>query len=154
MNKKQVETKEDIENYYSSNRKFKFKDDYQPESVKDIITKMLSKDSETVFLKGGYHCSRNRRRSMDDIITISKYYFPNFTVKEILNEFRNNLNTEHEGLYKYRTVSYCGVIKKNNFYQSPYKESSNEKLFEEINFRNNGFPNCQIMIKDLINNLK
>src|SRR3970282_374180 len=89
MTKKDVTTIKDLEIYYNKIRKIRFKDDVIIKSIEDILyyTIDLKQDPiETYFVRGGLQCDYDRYRSLDDIIKLSKFYFPKSRIKDILFE--------------------------------------------------------------------
>lgn len=85
MRKKDVRTIKDLENYYNKVRKIKFTDEIVVEKLEDIFEK-ISKYN-TFYVRGGHQCSSYRNRSIDDIIRMSKFYFPKLKAKKIIESY-------------------------------------------------------------------
>lgn len=146
VNKKQVITKEDLQTYYKTCRKIKFKGDYKPDSILDILNKIKNHNNSeaTYFKKGSLHCTIERRRSIDDYVNLCHYYFPEITVKECLDSVTNidNLKVTHEYIDNYTAqIGYCGNIRKSNFWVTCY---SNHKPVDKLLISNLGFTNCNL----------
>lgn len=156
MNKSQVETKEDLELYYSKVRKIRFKEeDLKFNSVNELFARYVKRDSnDTYYKKGRQHCSTGRNRSIDDFIVIAKNYFPNLTVKEILLEIKDFQNEKVDigyGTFNYAYLSYCNNIRKNNiFYTSMLLSWINKDPLSCVNLKENGFKNCNLTLKSII----
>jgi len=156
MNKSQVETKEDLELYYSKVRKIRFKEeDLKFNSVNELFARYIKRDSnDTYYKKGKQHCSTGRNRSIDDFIVIAKNYFPNLTVKEILLEIKDFQNEKVDigyGTSSYPFLSYCCTIRKNNiFYTSVLSGWMKEDTLSRVNLKENGFKNCNLTLKAVI----
>ena len=156
MNKSQVETKEDLELYYSKVRKIRFKEeDLKFNSVKELFARYIKRDSnDTYYKKGSQHCYAGRNRSIDDFIVIAKNYFPNLTVKEILLEikdFQNEKVNTGYGTFNHPILSYCHTIRKNNiFYTSMLSSWISKDPLSCVNLKENGFKNCNLTLKAVI----
>ena len=156
MNKSQVETKEDLELYYSKVRKIRFKEeDLKFNSVKELFARYVKRDSnDTYYKKGTQHCNIDRYRSIDDFIVIAKNYFPNLTVKEILLEIKDfqteKVNTGY-GTFHYAYLGYCHNIRKNNIFHASILSSwINKDPLSCVNLKENGFKNCNLTLKAVI----
>ena len=149
MNKKQVKTKEDLEEYYNKCRKIKFVEGtIKPKNTLQVIKRVLGYegDSEkTVFTRGGHNCYSNKYRSLDDVIKIVKYYYPKKKIKDIIKSILKYQKTFDYKFY----FGYCPNIRKTNF-----RGISHYSTFGEYHFRASfefqGFPNCKISIVDYI----
>ena len=156
MNKSQVETKEDLELYYSKVRKIRFKEeDLKFNSIKELFARYIKRDSnDTYYKKGTQHCSTGRNRSIDDFIIIAKNYFPSLTVKEILLEIKDFQNEKVDighGTLSYPILSYCHTIRKNNiFYTSILSSWHDKDPLSRVNLKDNGFKNCNLTLKAVI----
>ena len=156
MNKSQVETKEDLELYYSKVRKIRFKEeDLKFNSVNELFARYIKRDSnDTYYKKGTQHCSTGRNRSIDDFIVIAKNYFPNLTVKEILLEIKDFQNEKVDigyGMFNHPILSYCHTIRKNNiFYISTLSSWISKDPLSCVNLKENGFKNCNLTLKAVI----
>ena len=156
MNKSQVETKEDLELYYSKVRKIRFKEEnLKFNSVNELFARYVKRDSnDTYYKKGTQHCYAGRYRSIDDFIIIAKNYFPNLTVKEILLEikdFQNEKVNTGYGTFHYAYLGYCHNIRKNNiFYASMLSSWINKDPLSCVNLKENGFKNCNLTLKAVI----
>ena len=156
MNKNQVETKEDLELYYSKVRKIRFKEeDLKFNSIKELFARYVKRDSnDTYYKKGSQHCYAGRNRSIDDFIVIAKNYFPNLTVKEILLEIKDFQNEKVDIGYStnyYPYLGYCPNIRKNNiFYANMLSSWINKDPLSCVNLKENGFKNCNLTLKAVI----
>lgn len=156
MNKSQVETKEDLEEYYSKVRKIRFKEeDLKFNSVKQLFARYVKRDSnDTYYKKGSQHCYAGKNRSIDDFIVIAKNYFPNLTVKEILLEIKDFQNEKVDigyGTFNHPFLSYCHTIRKNNiFYTNTLLSWTNKDPLSCVNLNENGFKNCNLTLKSVI----
>lgn len=151
MKKSEVKTKEDLENYYNTCRKIKFRKDTEvPKSIKSILKRILDyqdgNSEATVFSKEGHHCDKNKNRSLDDIIRLCKYYFPNHTIKQIIKSILKYQKTFNHDFY----FGYCPDIKKTNFRGFTDYGCSFGKYNHRSSFRFQGFPNCTINIDKYI----
>lgn len=156
MNKKQVITKDDLELYYSKCRKIRFEDDYKPKDIKEILDYTLYIDyssKSTFFKRGKIHCYSCKFRSLDDIIKLCKFYFPNIEIKDVITgiiEYEKLISKNNSG--KTLNFSNCPDIRKYNFRGTQYYGRS---FFERINngyliFKDQGFPNCYINFKEFL----
>lgn len=141
MNKKQVKTKDDLELYYTKCRKIKVKGDYTPECLVDLINLIIKERPCTTYVRGGHHCHKYKYRSLDDVIKLCKYYFPDTTVSNILNTITKM------AINKTCIFAYCDDIKKSNFrfvsYAGNYEFAQTSSTFEE-----QGFRNCNVAIAE------
>lgn len=151
MNKKQVKNPEDLEEYYSKARRIYFKDKVPKDLEELFITLNTRTESETVFSKGGLHCSKSRARSIDDFLNISKSYFPELTVKEILIQLKDlaKLNVSN-GMYSKVDIIFCPHIRKNNFIATPWANGNIDETLSNLHLSNSGFPNADFKVKDVI----
>lgn len=85
MRKKDVKTIKDLENYYKKVRKIRFADGIIVKSLEDIFEIVSSCD--TYYVRGRHQCSKYRNRSIDDIIRLSKFYFPKLKAKEVIKSY-------------------------------------------------------------------
>lgn len=156
MNKSQVKTKEDLELYYSKVRKIRFNEEnLKFNSIKELFDRYVKRDSnDTYYKKGKQHCSSGRNRSIDDFIVIAKHYFSNLTVKEILLEIKDFQNKKVDigyGTSQYPYLTYCHNIRKNNiFYSNHFPSWINKDPLSCINLKENGFKNCNLTLKAVI----
>ena len=156
MNKSQVETKEDLELYYSKVRKIRFKEEnLKFNSIKELFARYIKRDSnDTYYKRGVQHCYAGRNRSIDDFIVIAKNYFPNLTVKEILLEIKDFQNEKVDigyGSLNYAYLGYCHNIRKNNiFYASMLSSWISKDPLSCVNLKENGFKNCNLTLKAVI----
>lgn len=160
MNKRDVITKEDLEEYYNKCRKIRFGDDVKEvnyNSLKAIFDNIRNANESlaTFYIKGGHHCNRKKIRSLDDYIRLCKYYFPNCTLKDILQTIMDNreitytnwMGKESDGVIY---LTYCNQIRKDNFniiscvVNNQYYDINNKSFYSQ------GFPNCTIKIKDIL----
>lgn len=153
MKKNDVKNEKDLEEYYSKCRKIKFKN-FEPKTLRDVFYG-ITIGKETTFTRGGYQCDKNKYRSIDDYIKIAKFYYPNLTLKDILQEVVNSIpfsNYLHTGYNEiYLIVSYCAYIRKNNFHTTAYKPGDyNLNYFKKCPFKNQEFKNCELLIEDIL----
>lgn len=151
MNKKQVKTKEDLEEYYNKCRKIKFAEETpKPKNTLQIIKRVLGYegDSEkTVFTKGGHNCYCNKYRSLDDVIKIVKYYYPKKKIKDIIKTILKYQKSFDYNFY----FGYCPNIRKTNFRgKSWFENGSFGKNYFRSSFRFQGFPKCRVNVEDYI----
>lgn len=150
MNKKQVITKENVEEYYSKVRKIRFKDDLKFSTLKELFSTYINvEDNVTYYKKGSVHCYSGRHRSIDDFINIAKNYFPELKVSQIIKELNDLIPiTFYKTSVSY--VGYCSTIRKNNlFYTSLTPSWSVDRLMNCL-FKDNGFTNCNLKFKDIV----
>lgn len=150
MNKKEVKTKEDLEEYYNKCRKIKFAEGTdKPKNTLQVIKRILGYDGDsekTVFTKGGHNCYSNKYRSLDDVIKIVKYYYPKKKIKDIIKTI---LKYQESFCYNFY-FGYCPNIRKTNFRGfSAYGSYFGEHNFNS-SFACQGFPNCKIKVTDYI----
>ena len=150
MNKKQVKTKEDLEEYYNKCRKIKFVEGTpKPKNTLQIIKRILGYSGEserTVFTKGGHNCYHNKYRSLDDVIKIVKYYYPKKKIKDIIKSILKYQKTFDYKFY----FGYCPNIRKTNFRGLSRFGSEFGNSYFRSSFEFQGFPNCKISIVDYI----
>lgn len=85
MRKRDVKTIKDLEKYYKKVRKIKFTDEITIKRLKDIFEQIAT--CNTYYVRGSFQCSYYRNRSIDDIIRLSKFYFPKLKVKKIIESY-------------------------------------------------------------------
>lgn len=153
MRKIDVITKEDLETYYNKCRKIKFKNNVKIKSYYDICKNILIKDNslETVYIRNGHHCDKNKYRSLNDVIIIFKHYFPKITICKIFNEIFKYEDHIYDNYKKYLAFGYCSNIRKSNFqgyslYESFYEDCGGYNF----SFKTQGFPNCDIDFSEFI----
>jgi hypothetical protein len=152
MKKSEVNTKEDLEDYYNTCRKIKFRNDTEvPKSIRSILKRILDyQDGEseaTVFSREGHHCHKDKSRSLDDIIRLCKYYFPKHTVKQVIKGILDYQKTFANNFY----FEWCPNIRKVNFRGWTYwKDNGFGKKYNSGLFTVQGFPNCKISVLDYI----
>lgn len=95
----------------------------------------------TVYVREGYHCDDERRRSVDDYIKLCKYYFPDVSVKDICNNMFKLLIKEKTYL------RYCPNIRKVNFWGD--YGWGNPVLAPENKWSRQGFSNCNLKLKEI-----
>lgn len=60
-----------------------------PSALKEVLLDYVSKNSpETFYNNGEKQCNRGRRRSLDDLLMLSNHYFPESTIKDLLNALK------------------------------------------------------------------
>ena len=132
MNKKQVKTKEDLEEYYNKCRKIKFVEGtLKPKNTLQVIKRIL-----------GY----NKYRSLDDVIKIVKYYYPKKKIKDIIKTILKYQKSFDYDFY----FGYCPNIRKTNFRGLSRFGSEFGNSYFRSSFEFQGFPNCRIHITDYI----
>ena len=150
MNKKQVKTKEDLEEYYNKCRKIKFVEGTpKPNNTLQVIKRVLDYEGaseRTIFTRGGHNCYSNKYRSLDDVIKIVKYYYPKKSIKDIIKTILKYQKTFDYGFY----FGYCPNIRKTNFRGITWYSSTFGKDHYRGSFKFQGFPNCKISIVDYI----
>lgn len=87
-------------------RRYKLQDDIHPHSLSEVIYHMIIRQQPTFGPRGGYHCSGNRRRSIEDVFKVCKFYKDNITLTQVKKAV--DRLTE---LYKI-SRSYCSVVRK------------------------------------------
>lgn len=88
-------------------------------------------------------CERGKRRSLEDIFLICKYYYPNCTMEEVLIVLIDIL--ENKDIYI--GASYCNTINKYVFHiQSDVYNKTDQVEY----FRKESYPLCNMKFKDLI----
>ena len=149
MNKKQVKTKEDLEEYYNKCRKIKFAEETEePKNALQVIKRLLNYegDSErTVFTRGGHNCDPYKYRSLDDVIKIVKYYYPKKKIKDIIKTILKYQSSFEDGFY----FGYCPNIRKDNFRGSGFYGATFGNKTNGY-FQSQGFPNCDVNVRDYI----
>lgn len=91
------------------------------EFIREFILKYNS--NYDTFAGEYIQCAKNRRRSLGDIYLITKYYYPNCTIEDVIKELIHLLNT------KKIAGSYCSTIHKYVFHNQSdayIKESKTE----------------------------
>lgn len=150
MNKKQVKTKEDLEEYYNKCRKIKFVEGTdKPKNTLQVIKRILDYDGSserTVFTRGGHNCYVDKSRSLDDIIKIVKYYYPKKTIKDIIAAI-----LKYQKSFDYNfCFAYCPNIRKSNFRGRAWYNSEFGSYYHRASFEFQGFPNCAVHITEYI----
>lgn len=151
MNKKEVQTIDDLEQYYKKARKIKFDDGLKPLNIKEIYNYIsVAKAEATYYKNGNEHCDYNRMRSIDDYIRLCQHYFPETHISEIIQLIYDNmLIPDTSGRLK--VMEYCPNIRKDNFRSAYYQSRQNiTDNFNERTFKSQGFPNCNIKYSELI----
>lgn len=107
----EVKNIEDVEDYFSNyGWKIRFSSKIKISSIKDIRKYLFEDKYPTYRNRGGDHCGSGRSRSFFDFLLISKTYFPEKTVKEILKELIK-LDTADN---KYLNFMFCSNINRHN----------------------------------------
>ena len=161
MNKKDVTDLEELEEYYDTCRKIKFhKDTEIPKSIDEIFKRLVEEYESTFYIRDGNHCIQNKTqwrrgkfRSVDDLIIICKYYLQSDII-DILKYIENYYIKGKENKLRLHNFSYCGNIRKNNFWSKTYYFYINN--FYNMRFTNNGFINFpyNISVKNILENNK
>ena len=60
----------------------------EPKNVDDVIIKLISLNNGTTYKRGSSQCSPGRYRSIVDIYKTCLTYFPDTTLKEVVNRLR------------------------------------------------------------------
>lgn len=150
MGKRDVKTKEDLELYYNKVRKIKFSDEDVEddptiiESLRSIYINIYKEyDSKcTKYTRGGHHCNKDRRRSLDDYIKLCKYYFPESTLSEIIMTFIELC--KEFGM----VLAYCPNIRKSNLWDKRYTYYRNQ--VQDNRWDRQGFNNCNLTLLDIV----
>lgn len=157
MNKKQVETLKDLELYYNKCRKIKLIYN-EPIPIQQVIDEVIRKKYETYFVKGIEQCRIGCYRSLDDLFKVCKYYYPEISLSDIIKEiiiYSDDYSKDQEGYDKlFLEFCYCPNIRKDNFRGfTRYSWDDNfNKRVDKIYMYNQGFPNCNITLQEIIDN--
>lgn len=151
MNKKQVKTKEELEEYYNKCRKIKFVEGtIKPKNTLQVIKRILGYEGvseRTIFTRGGHNCYANKYRSLDDVIKIVKYYYPKKKIKDIIKTILKYQKSFDYNFY----FGYCPHIRKTNFRGTTwYVSGFGSGNYYISSFEFQGFPNCKINIAEYI----
>lgn len=150
MRKADVENIKDLELYYSKARKIKFENNIEIKSIKDIKYNLFDKERKTTYTRGGHHCNKGRSRSFDDFFLLSKFYFPEKKLKEIVSLFIKDEKEKLENEEPCITYRYCPNIRKSNsggLFRCGYSILV-KKLDSKLCF---GFPNFSFSFNDIKN---
>ncbi len=153
MTKREVITREDVEQYYSQCRKIKFRD-IEVSSIEQIIKETIFTTGEntTVYTRGGRHCGARRYRSLDDIIKLVKFYYPETKINTIFTkiiELEDTLKTKNRSL----SFIYCPNIRKDNFHGENFYSFGFKDIITtrpSRTFKGQGFVNCNIRYSEFI----
>lgn len=95
----------------------KFSDDTIIQTLEDIFkyTSGTTGTKETFWVTGGQQCDRYCNRSIDDIVKLAFYYFPDIEPEEVLKSlinwlYKENLKKYPEGLYDEDSNSYSAFL--------------------------------------------
>ena len=114
MRKKDVKEVKDIELYYTKARKIKFEDSFEVKKIEDIKILLFEEQRETLYRRNGKHCKREKQRSFNDFFLLCKSYFPEKTIKQIVNELikiEKKAYKADRGIIAFR---FCPNIRKHN----------------------------------------
>lgn len=155
MNKKQVSNLEDLELYYNKCRKVKLIDNTHKD-IQRVIDKIIRSKEKTYFSKGGKQCGQGYYRSLDDVIKICKYYFPDYSLKQIIKELVAYADSKQDGPGRklYLQFCYCGNIRKDNF-RGFISWDWGDKFTGNLHISNmaeQGFISCDITLQEIIDN--
>jgi len=156
MNKQEVNSLEKLELYYNKCRKIRLENTTYND-IQKVIDQVIEGKEKTYFSKGGHQCGHGHYRSLDDVIKVCKYYFPEYSLKQILIEILN-YSTSKSNIAKYPRplylqFCYCANIRKDNFRGfATWNYDSFEKSLHRINILDQGFINYNITLQEIINN--
>lgn len=156
MNKNNIITKEDLEQYYKSCRKIRFNENFKPEEQADLFLEIFKKlfmyQDATFTVRLKHQCNANKMRSIDDFIKIVKYYLPEMTVSEIFKRFKeiitipeNMESVKDRGCYP--GLYYCNNIRKLNVHRwstPPVYSVKGNISYLEKTLQYSGFKNCEL----------
>jgi hypothetical protein len=98
------------------------------ENLKEFLVKFFTEfnpEKETIFTDNrSIQTNAGKRRSLGDIYMICKYYYPNLTIKELIQLLYIDLFEEIDGFRS----SYCNTIHKRVWY---YSEGSENGTFDK-----------------------
>lgn len=157
MTRADVDDVDKMDEYYNKNRKFKFQDGVEINSLEDIYNNLFvivglfteqRNNLATYYKRGALHCEKGKYRSIDDFITISKNYFPEKDVKEIITFLK-----EQEEKYlkedKIQNFGYCPNIRKYN-YRGFTRAGTYFPKIDNYDF-NDIFPKLKKKITEIVN---
>lgn len=157
MNKKQVSNLEELELYYNKCRKVKLIDDTH-NNIQKVIDKVIERKEKTYYSRGAKQCGQGYYRSLDDVIKVCKYYFPDYSLKQILREIviyaESKTDPAKYNRPLYLQYCFCGNIRKDNFrgFATWNYYDSFIKVLGTSNMLEQGFVNCDITLQEIINN--
>lgn len=99
------------------------------------------KTKETIFVDNqGLQCETGARRSLGDIYTLLKYYYPNITIKEIIKILYVDLFNYKAEEGNFRS-SNCSIINKRVWYftSSNHQELLEKNIKDEYGFKYNDY---------------
>jgi hypothetical protein len=102
----------------------------------------------TYYSRGARHCKSGRARSIDDFFRISKFYFPNMNIKEIII-FLKLKNKEELKNREVMRLFFCNTIRKYNFH-GIVSNTTYYKYLLDYNFLRDGFINFNKSIVDIV----
>jgi len=157
MTRADVDDVDKMNEYYNKNRKFKFQDDVEINSLEDIYNNLFvivglfieeRNNLPTYYKRGALHCEGGKYRSIDDFITISKNYFPEKNVKEIIT-FLKEQEEKYLKVDRIQNFGYCPNIKKYN-YRGFTRAGIYFPKIDNYNF-NDIFPKLKKTVTEIVN---
>lgn len=95
----------------------KFDDDIEIKTLEDIFkyTSSASHKESTYWLDGIEQCNSYSNRSIDDIVKLASYYFPDIEPEEVLKSlitwvYKRNLKKYPEGIYDTGSENYSNYL--------------------------------------------
>ena len=156
MNKQDVISSEDLELYYNKCRKVKLiHNDSLP--IQTILDEVITQKHPTYFKTGTKQCGVGHYRSLDDVLKVCKYYYPEMSLSDIMKEIVIYALefSDREGNDKlFLQFCYCPTIRKDNFRGlSHYDWGDNfNKILKSTSMHSQGFRNCHITLQEIIDN--
>ena len=158
MNKQDVISSEDLELYYNKCRKVKLiHNDSLP--IQTILDEVITQKHPTYFKTGTKQCGVGHYRSLDDVLKVCKYYYPEMSLSNIMkeiviyaNKFSDIKINDRDRLFL--QFCYCPNIRKDNFRGlTRYSWGDDfEKLLHKSSMYSQGFRNCNITLQEIIDN--
>lgn len=150
MNKNDVVTEKDVEEYYQSTRKYKFLNKKKYTKIEKIFYDLCVQKESTIFIKAETtQCLSNKYRSINDFIRVVKHYLPDITVKECIKFIHYKHYLKDKSTLYFR---YCPDVKKWNFGPSfTHSFGADRNRFKNLGrFKGQGFKNCKVKFADML----
>lgn len=125
--KKNVKSLEDVEKWLANERKIRFiftKQENPKPTFDEIFEILIKEHDDTYRVRGGYHCGPGKDRSLQDLILITKYYYPEWSYIDIMSKVCNYYISQQKEEALFPTLGYCPDIDKYNFRISYYLEDN------------------------------
>lgn len=89
-----------------------------PESLKVLLKDYFDKGSRATYWSdtNELQCDSNRHRSPDDLLLLANHYFPDTTIKEMMNAYKSISDDYKKNKNKTLLFCYCSTIKKPRLY--------------------------------------